>query len=636
MILVSIGYSSCHWCHVMEKESFEDSVVADFMNEHFVCIKVDREERPDVDDVYMTACQLASGGACGWPLNAFAMPDGRPVWAGTYFPKSRWLEILDYFRKTFEEEPEKMEDYATRLAEGVRAHGLDSALVTDEAVIDAKDVDNLMKLFMNRLDPEMGGRQGAPKFPMPNNWDLLMHYAYRTQDKQALQLLQTTLDRMMMGGLYDQLEGGFARYSTDAIWLAPHFEKMLYDNGQLVSLYANAYALTGDEQYKKIVDQTLGFVDEYWSDPSGGFYSSFDADSEGEEGKFYVWSAEELMALIPDLQERDIYFEYYAIEKNGNWEEHKNILFRRKNDDQVAKQFNLSVDELLKIIHRVNESLIAVRKKRIAPGLDDKILASWNALMLQGYIDAYRATQYQPYLERAIRNANFLKTEMIKPDFRMDRNFKNGKSTINAFLDDYALTIRAFTSLYEVTFDQAWLDLAKQLSEYVLEHFDGGPGGLFYYTSDVDPPLVARRVDYGDNVIPSANSIMARNLFKLGELFYDTAYINRSTSMFNQVWPRIQADGQPSFYSNWCQLMLHLQSPPFEVVVIGNEYDQRITPFLTRYTPDAVYLGGKTEGALPLLAHKFVEGETMIYVCRNKVCKLPTSDPSKALALMRD
>ena len=636
LILISIGYSSCHWCHVMEHESFEDTAVAAFMNEHFINIKVDREERPDIDDVYMTACQLSSGGNCGWPLNSFALPDGRPVWAGTYFPKLKWLDVLEYFRKTWAEEGDKLEDYGNRLVSGVRDNGLDNILADAKQAFTVEDVHTLAKQFKDRVDPQTGGRRGAPKFPMPNNWQYLMHYAQRYNDAGAKQLLITTLDRMMMGGIYDQLEGGFARYSTDSLWLVPHFEKMLYDNGQLVSLYAQAYAWTGKKEYLDVVRQTTDFVDRHWSDPSGGFYSSFDADSEGEEGKYYVWTVEELNQLIPEGQDRNLFYTYNDIRPQGNWEHNNNILQRHRSGEELARQFKISTEAFYASIAKTNQLLLEKRNNRIAPGLDDKILTSWNGLMLQGYIDAYRVTGSMEYLNRARKNADFIVREMIKDGYRLDRNYKNGKSTINGFLDDYAITIQAFLSMYQATFEPAWLEHAKGLTDHVLAHFDGDPSGFFFFTSDLDPPLVARRIDFSDNVIPSANSIMARDLLLLGELLYDTAYEERSRQMFNQVWPRLKKDGQPSFYSNWCQLMLTLVKSPFEIAIVGEGYKPILNDFLRNYLPDAILLGGAEEGNLPLLQYKLSEGETLIYVCQNKTCKRPTKTYQEALALMAE
>ncbi|HEY3387416.1 MAG TPA: thioredoxin domain-containing protein, partial [Saprospiraceae bacterium] len=636
LLLISIGYSSCHWCHVMEHESFEDTAVAAFMNEHFINIKVDREERPDIDDVYMTACQLSSGGNCGWPLNSFALPDGRPVWAGTYFPKAKWLEVLDYFRGQWADDKVKMEDYANRLVEGVKDNGLDSGISGDPQPFTIEDVHVLAKQFKDRVDPQMGGRRGAPKFPMPNNWQYLMHYAYRYDDLKAKDLLLVTLDRMMMGGIYDQLEGGFARYSTDSSWLVPHFEKMLYDNGQLVSVYAQAYAWTGKKEYLDVVNQTLGFVKQNWTDPSGGFYSSYDADSEGVEGKYYVWTKEELEALIPEGIDRDLFFTLNDIRAEGNWEHKQNILQRHRRGADIAKQYKVTQEAFDESILKTNEILIEKRKTRIAPGLDDKILTSWNGLMLQGYVDAYRVTGDATYLETALKNASFIAGTMIKENYRLDRNYKNGKSTINGFLDDYASVIQAFISLYQSTFDQQWLDHADGLTQHVLKHFGGDPSGYFYFTSDLDAPLVARRIDIGDNVIPSANSMMARNLLVLGEMLYKEEYVTQANEMFNNIWPRLKKDAQPSFYSNWCQLMMSLIKPPYEIAIVGENYTQAQSEFLKTYQPDALFMGGKSEGTLPLLEHKLVEGETFIYVCQNKTCKRPVHTFQEALTLMAD
>jgi len=606
------------------------------MNEHFINIKVDREERPDIDDVYMTACQLSSGGACGWPLNSFALPDGRPVWAGTYFPKGKWMEVLEYFRKTFAEEPDKLNDYAERLVKGVKDHGLDDLVLDEEQIITQNEVDSVSKLFLSRMDPHMGGRRGAPKFPMPNNWQYLMHVAHRYDHKDAASIVMTTLDKMMMGGIYDQLEGGFARYSTDALWLVPHFEKMLYDNGQLVSLYAQAYAWSGKTEYLEVVRKTLDFVDKNWSDPSGGFYSSFDADSEGEEGKYYVWSIAELDHLIPEEKDRKLFYTYYDIKPDGNWEHGKNILNRHRPVQEISKQNNITPEEFFNTLAKINNVLLEKRRTRIPPGLDDKILASWNGLMLQGYIDAYRISGEKPYLERALKNADFIQHLLIKDDYRIDRNFKNGKSTINGFLDDYANVIQAFLSLYQSTFDIKWLDLARGLTDHVMHHFDGDSSSLFYFTSDLDPPLIARRLEVSDNVIPSANSTMARNLLVLGELLYRTEYTDRAKQMLQQVWPLVKRDGQPSFYSNWCQLMLAVVKPPYEVAIVGKDYTTPLSALQKTYQPDALYLGGAEEGELQLLKYKLPEGQTLIYVCQNKICKLPTDDVTKALELLSD
>ncbi|MGB3080113.1 MAG: thioredoxin domain-containing protein [Saprospiraceae bacterium] len=636
LILISIGYSSCHWCHVMEHESFEDTSVAAIMNANFVCIKVDREERPDIDDVYMAACQLSSGGGCGWPLNSFALPDGRPVWAGTYFPTGKWKEVLEYFRKTYAEEPEKLRDYAQRLVAGVKDHGLDDVVPGVESIINQKEINDISKLFMSRMDPQMGGRRGSPKFPMPNNWQYLMYFAQRYNNKEAASIVTTTLDKMMMGGIYDQLEGGFARYSTDSLWLVPHFEKMLYDNGQLVSLYAQAYAWSGKTEYLDVVRQTLDFVDHNWSDPSGGFYSSYDADSEKEEGKYYVWSADELTKLIPDERQRKLFFTYYDIGVSGNWEDGKNILNRHRPAEEVAKQNNLTIEEFYSTITKINKVLLEERKKRVTPGLDDKILASWNGLMLQGYVDAYRVGGDKKYIDRAIKNATFLKTQMIKDDYRMDRNYKNGKSSINAFLDDYANVIQSYLSLYQTTFDTQWLELAKGMTDHVMKHFESDSTSLFYFTSDIDPPLIARRLEVSDNVIPSANSTMARNLFVLGDILDQQVYKDRAQKIFNQVWPVVKRDGQPSFYSNWCQLMLMFAQAPKEVAIVGKDYEGILAKIQKTYQPDAIFVGGAEEGNLPLLQGKLADNQTLIYVCQNKVCKLPTDDVSKAMDLLKN
>lgn len=634
MILVSIGYAACHWCHVMEHESFEDSLVSKIMNENFINIKVDREERPDIDDVYMTACQIATGGGCGWPLNSFALPDGRPVWAGTYFPKKEWIKVMEYFMKIRNDEPQKLEEFAAQLTGSITAGEQISLSITEQEF--KKDtLQKIGKTFLQNVDFKNGGRLGSPKFPMPNNYEFLMTYAHRFKDDKAMEAVTITLDNIANGGIYDHLGGGFARYATDENWKIPHFEKMLYDNGQLVSLYSKAYQLTKNPLYKKRVEETLEFIERELTDKSGGFYSSLDADTEKEEGKFYVWTKDEIDAVLKDEKVSRIFNDYYEVTKQGNWEDHKNILHRKKSEEDIAKQHEITLEELNKIIDDAKAKLFKERSKRVRPGLDDKILTSWNALMLTGYVDAFKAFGKPEYLKVAEKNASFLLKEMIQKDNRLNRNYKDGKSVINAFLDDYALTIQAFTSLYEVTFDEKWLYKANDLAEYAIKHFFDEETAMFNYTSDIDPPLVARKKELSDNVIPGSNSSIARSLFILGTYLYKNDYIDMASQMMKNMAAIISEADQPNFYSNWCLLYSYLVNPPYEVAIVGDDVDKLRNDMMKNYLPNAILLGGKNEGTLELLKDKLQEGQTMIYVCQNKVCKLPVTEVAKALPLMQ-
>jgi len=630
LIIVSIGYSACHWCHVMEHESFEDSIVASLMNEHFVSIKVDREERPDVDDVYMTACHLVSGRG-GWPLNAFALPDGRPAWAGTYFPKEQWMNILNQFKDLKINDPNKLNEQADQITKGIQNVD-DIALVSNPSPFTKDMLEGIGSDFMAGLDFKEGGNKRTPKFPMPNNFEFLMKYHAVTGDVKALEGLTMTLDKMAMGGIYDQAGGGFARYSTDAEWLAPHFEKMMYDNGQLVSLYANAYKLTKDPHYKQIVEQTLEWVDREMTHESGGFFSSLDADSEGEEGKFYVWSEEEIDSLFPDEKKNKLFKDYYDVSKNGNWE-HTNILRRLKSDQDFINEHNLTIEKLNDLVKDFNGTIMKARESRIRPGLDDKILTSWNALMLKGYVDAYAAFGIKEYKTTALRNADFILTKQLQSDYRLYRNFKDGKSSINGFLDDYAITIDAFVSVYQMTFDEKWLDHASKLTDYAITHFFKESNSMFNFTSDIDPPLVARKSELTDNVIPASNSIMARNLKALGELLFNKEYLAISEQMLNNMTGTIAQLQSPGFYSNWCQLYLDMVYPPYEVAIVGEDADKINMKIQESFSPTTLYLGGQNEGSLKLLESKLQDG-TLIYVCQNKACKFPVDNVEAALELM--
>jgi len=628
LIVISVGYAACHWCHVMEHESFEDEEVAKFMNENFVAIKIDREERPDIDQVYMDAIQLLTGSG-GWPLNAITLPDGRPIYGGTYFPKEEWLHMLREVQKFVQNNPEKAEEQARGLTEDIKQN---EVIFEIREASDFKMTD-LEQVFLNwkgSLDFKLGGRNRAPKFPIPIGYQFLLQYHYLTKDKDALKAVTTTLDKMADGGIYDQVGGGFARYSTDAIWKVPHFEKMTYDNAQLVSLYASAYQATKNPYYKTIVYETLAFMEREMTYKGEAFYSSLDADSEGEEGKFYVWTSEELKAVLGD--DYPLIADYYDISENGNWEHHKNILFKTKSDDEVATKFGISKEVLQDKINKAKTVLLKERAKRIRPGLDDKILTSWNALMLKGYVDAYRVFNEEKFLKTAIKNAEFILKNCKQKGYRLNRNFKDGKSSINGFLDDYAFTIEAFIALYQATFNERWLNEAHELLKYSLNHFYDEKSGMFFYTSDVDPNLIARKMEISDNVIPSSNSQMAKNLYVLGTYFYKDDYIEKSKQMVNNVKRSAMAGG--TFYANWSILLSWFTKEPFEVAIIGKDCIAKRKKLDKYYLPNTLVLGAKEESNLALLKNKYIADNTMIYVCQKRVCKYPQTEVKKAVELI--
>ncbi|MCF8296042.1 MAG: thioredoxin domain-containing protein [Saprospiraceae bacterium] len=625
LIVVSIGYAACHWCHVMEHESFENEEVAKFMNENFIAIKVDREERPDIDQVYMDAVQLITGSG-GWPLNCITLPDGRPIYGGTYFQKAKWIDMLSQVNTFFEQNPEKAEQQAKLLTEGVQSNEIIVAN-SEQAEFKISDLNTVFDNWKSSIDYEDGGHKRAPKFPMPVGYQFLLHYHYLTQNNDALKAVTTTLNKMADGGIYDQIGGGFSRYSVDAYWKVPHFEKMLYDNAQLVSLYSTAYQKTKDPKYKIIVEETLEFIQRELTSEEGGFYSSLDADSEGEEGKFYVWTKSELQKSLGE--KADLVIDYYNVTDDGNWEDGQNILFKSDNNKKIAAKYKITEEELAIRVSDAKKILQEVRSKRIRPGLDDKILTSWNSLMLKAYVDAYRVFDKKEYLEIALKNAEFINTKLKVSDGRLNRNYKNGKASINAFLDDYAFTISAFISLYQATFDEKWLNEAQQSTNYTLEHFYDKKSGMFYYTSDIDVALIARKMEISDNVIPSSNSEMAKNLFILGHYFYKDDYINNAKQMLNNAKQNALKSG--AYYANWDILMAWFASNPYEVAIVGKDFETKRKEFDTQYLPNVFLLGGKDGGNLTLLQNKLVEGQTTIYVCQNKSCKLPTIDFKTAI-----
>ncbi|WP_320815037.1 thioredoxin domain-containing protein [Flavobacterium sp.] len=625
LVLISVGYAACHWCHVMEHESFEDIDVANYMNEHFVCIKVDREERPDVDQIYMTAAQLINGSG-GWPLNALALPNGKPFFAGTYYPKENWLKLLAYFVNIKNKNPESLEEQAQKLTEGIK--GTENIIFVDQKTIATiEDLNIVFKKWKPSIDFKKGGNNRSPKFPMPSNWEYLMQYYNLTKNEDALNAVTATLDNMALGGIYDQIGGGFSRYSTDVNWKAPHFEKMLYDNAQLVSLYSHAHQLTKNPLYKKTVIETLDFIETELTSPENAFYSSLDADSEGEEGKYYVWTYNEIKSVLGT--ETNIFADYYNISKSGNWEKGNNILFRKDDESKIASKYNISIEALQNKIQKSNFVLLNERSKRTKPRLDDKIITAWNSLMISGYVDAYRALGDEKYLNKALKNAEFISNKVITKDNELYRNYKNEKATIPAFLDDYAFTISGFIDLYQVTFDEKWLYKAKDLNDYVLTNFFDTTSGMFFYTNKKHSNLIARKMEISDNVIPSSNSQMAKNLYKLGLFFDNKDYDTKAKQMFTNV--QNDVNNNIRFYSNWGSLEISLVQEPYEVAIMGNEFKKIRSELDQNYLPNVIFLGGKKEGTLSLLKDKLIKGETIIYVCQNKACKLPTNEVKIAI-----
>lgn len=625
MLLISVGYAACHWCHVMEHESYEDTVVANIMNENFVCIKVDREERPDVDQVYMNAAYLINGTG-GWPLNALAMPDGKPFFAGTYFPRANWIQLLEYFSNLYKTDKEKMQEQADHLAKGIR--DIENVPLNKNNI--SFDIDILNEMFdgfSKKIDMIKGGTKGAMKFPMPATWEYLLQYHYLSGNNDALKAVETTLDNMANGGIYDQVGGGFSRYATDASWHAPHFEKMLYDNGQLISLYSHAFQLTGNQLYKRIVYETIEFVKRELTSPEGGFYASLDADSEGKEGKFYVWTKDQIQKILG--KDARLFNDYFGITERGNWESGENIPDINMGERDLEKKYNLSQDALLQKIDSLKKIVLEKRGERVRPQTDDKILTSWNALMANGLINAYRVFGDNGFLSMAQKNIDFLLKNLQAKNGGLYRNYKNGIATIPAFLDDYAFLISTLINYYQVSFDESYLQKADSLSRYVETHFLDKTSEMFFYTDDQYSNLIARKMEVSDNVIPSSNSEMAKNLLLLSLYLERNEYEDQAVQMVKNVLDDIQKN--PGYYSNWAQAMVLQIRPPYEVAIVGNDWQQKLSELQKNYLPNIIYLGGDKEGDLPLLESKLVEGKTMIYVCENKTCQRPVEEVTEAL-----
>lgn len=626
LVLISVGYSACHWCHVMEHECFEDTEVAALMNKFFINVKVDREERPDVDQVYMTAVQLMTQRG-GWPLNCFTLPDGRPIYGGTYFPKEQWMNILKSLHYTFVNEREKVEEYAANLHEGIIRSELIAAS-SDVEQFDKQDLEELVRRWSRSFDSINGGETRAPKFPLPNNFEFLLDFGLKTQDPSILDHVHLSLDKMAMGGIYDQIGGGFARYSVDMLWKVPHFEKMLYDNGQLIELYSKAYKVYGEQLYKRIVFNTFDWLEREMKDASGAYYSALDADSEGVEGKYYVWSKEELDELFSDNFEWAK--EVFEINQNGLWEGNY-ILLRKRSDIEVMSHFKWTSNELEDQFKSLNKRMLSYRYERVRPGTDDKILTSWNAMILSGLAHAFMVFRDDQFLECAREIAEWLIKHQLKSNGGLYRSFKNGKSSIDGFLEDYAHVINAFLSLYQADFDEKWVKYAVSLTEYTLERFYDENSGMFFFTSD-DTELIARKMEINDNVIPSSNSVMARNLYDLGRLTGRGDYLKKSRQMLANVYDGMEMYG--SGYSNWALLLNQFVFPAKEIVFAGNKAKEAVNEVRDQLEQWYLIAVCSDKSELSICKNRQTPDDLLIFVCENGSCNLPVNNVTDAVSLV--
>lgn len=626
-ILVSIGYSACHWCHVMERESFENESVAAVMNAHFICIKVDREERPDVDSVYMDAVQ-AMGVRGGWPLNVFLLPDAKPFYGVTYLPPQNWVKLLESIHHAFTNNYPDLETSAKGFVDTLNQSESEKyGLVKKSSNFSEDQIDTMFETLKNNFDHDLGGMNRAPKFPMPSIYKFLLRYFDQTQHPEALAHLELSLTRIALGGIYDHVEGGWARYSVDEHWFIPHFEKMLYDNAQLLSVFSEAYALTQNPLFAARVRQTIAWLEKEMQNSEGGFYSALDADTEGIEGRYYIYTAAELQIILGE--DYPWFAKLYQISPEGNWEHGYNHLHFSLDLISTAK-FKGIYSEDLEIKHQhALEKLRLNRQTRIKPGVDDKILASWNGLLITGLCDAYRATGDESIRLLASQTGFFIRDHMIVSG-KLFHNYKNGKATIPAFLEDYAAVIEGYLALYQITFNESWLKQAQQLCDYTITNFYDPHDGFFFFTDFEGEVLIARKKEIFDNVIPASNSIMASNLYQIGKILDREDYLHISNEMLSQIQSLLLRDVQ--WVTNWAALHCMRVTPTAEIAFIGPDCDALRKDMDRYFIPNKVVMGAVDTSSLPLLEQKTqISGQSAIYVCFDKTCQLPVTNVEAAL-----
>lgn len=622
-IFLSIGYSACHWCHVMEHESFENEEIAKIMNENFVCIKVDREERPDLDDIYQKACQLATGQG-GWPLSVFLTPDQKPFYVGTYFPvldsygRPGFGSILRQLAQAWKEKPDEVKKAAENFVTNMQFVEIQQPAKLEKSILDEAAV-NLFQI----ADTVFGGFGGAPKFPNSANLAFLLRYGRLSKITKFSEFVLKTLEKMARGGIFDQVGGGFHRYSTDARWLVPHFEKMLYDNALLPVLYAEAFQLTKNPFYLDVITKTLDFVLHEMTSPQGGFYSALDADSEGQEGKFYVWTKSQIQQILG--KDAEIFCMYFDVTEGGNFEG-RTILNNNISASQVASYFKISEDAVNKIVEEGTKKLLQARQDRIRPGLDDKILTAWNALMVSAFVKGYLVTQQKSYLDAATRCLEFIQKNMMSSE-KLFRTYKDGKAKLNAYLEDYSYLVSAFIDVFGATAQPQYLEAAQRLANYMIAHFWDEQGGSFYFTADDHEQLIVRPKSNYDLSMPSGNSVAANCLLKLYHLTLQKNYLDIAVRIM-ESFALAAAENPFGFGHLLCTIYMYLQGV-VEITIVNNFGDAY--EYLTgKFLPESIIvIVPSAEKLSQLSKYQFFSGKEFfdkatVYVCKNFSCSLPT------------
>jgi uncharacterized protein YyaL (SSP411 family) len=631
LLLISVGYSSCHWCHVMEEESFTDDEVANVMNGNFINIKVDREERPDLDEIYMKALVLMTGSG-GWPMNIIALPDGTPIWGGTYVPKNQWIQVLNQVSGFYNTRKDDVLEYAKSVKEGVQKEGLVKAAPRDDVYNSELQIDLAKKAF-KYADKVNGGIGSGQKFPLPSMLNFFMRYSNEYKSKEMKEFVFNSLIQISRGGINDRIDGGFHRYTVDNSWHIPHFEKMLYDNAQLLSVYSNGYKLFKEDRFLKELHNIYNFLDSKMTGDNGLIFSSISADtnySNGtkSEGDFYVWKADELKNILK--KDFDWVSEYYNINQKGYWEKDNYVFYQTISDAEFASKLGISLAEFEKKLSKVNLSIRKEREKRVHPIIDNKIIFSWNALTIRGLVDSYKITKDQKFLTKALVINNSLVKHMINKNIIQHTN-SNFSSVL--FLEDYSYYIDALIGLYEVTFDQKFLNFADQLTVFTNEKFKE-LNGFYRFSTNQQTLFADSLIDLVDGVTPSANSVMNFNLFRLGHYYGNKEYLLQSKEMINNISDNL--NDRVTDHLLWLNNSHNYSQKFYELAISGKNATSKANELMEKYLPNALIAASNTKSDLYLLKDRYFDDETYIYVCVDNTCKFPVTTAPEAIKLMSD